>query len=121
MPSQFRNVEAWQRAVALAVDIYRVSATFPTAERFGLTQQIQRAAVSVPSNIAEGRGRGTARDYRNFLFYARGSAHELETQLEIAKLLGYVSIEDAARLTAATNRVQRLINGIIRSIDARST
>ena len=121
MASQFKNVEAWQKAVALAVEIYRVCKMFPRDERFGLISQMQRAAVSVPSNIAEGRGRSTARDYRNFLFHARGSSHELETQIEIARLLGYVADDEASTLTEATNKVQRLINGIIRSLDARES
>lgn len=118
MASQFRNVEAWQKGVALAAEIYRVCAAFPRHEQFGLIQ-MQRAAVSVPSNIAEGRGRATVRDYRNFVFHARGSAYEVETQIEIAKLLGYVDDDLATRLTEKTNEVQRLINGLIRSLEAR--
>jgi four helix bundle protein len=119
MASQFRNVEAWQKGVALAAEIYQVCSTFPRQERFGLVDQMQRAAVSVPSNIAEGRGRSTVRDYRKFVFNARGSAYELETQIEIAKVLGYVDGEMAIRLTEKTNEVQRLINGLIRSLEAR--
>jgi four helix bundle protein len=120
MASEFRNLTAWQKAVALAVDVYRVCETFPRAERFGLIQQLETAAVSVPSNIAEGRGRSTARDYRNFLLHARGSTYEVETQIEIAKRLGYITIEQANALTEAANEVARLINGIVRAIDARS-
>lgn len=120
MASQFRNVLAWQKSVTLAVEIYRICERFPRTERFGLIQQMQRAAVSVPSNIAEGRGRSTARDYRNFLLHARGSTYELETQIEIAKLLGYMNAEEGSALTEATNEVARLINGIVRSIDNRS-
>jgi four helix bundle protein len=117
MASQFRNLEAWQKAVALAVEIYQVCRQFPRSEQFGLIQQMQRAAVSVPSNIAEGRGRATARDYRNFVLHARGSTYELETQIEIVKLLGYIDAERANTLTEATNEVARLINGLIRSLD----
>jgi four helix bundle protein len=119
MASQFRNVEAWQKGVALAAEVYRLCGGFPRDERFGLVQQMQRAAVSVPSNIAEGRGRSTVRDYRNFVFHARGSAYELETQIEIAKMLGYLADEAATRLTEKANEVQRLINGLIRSLEAR--
>jgi len=82
---------------------------------------MQRAAVSVPSNIAEGRGRASARDYRNFLLHARGSSYELETQIEIAKQLGYIRAEEASKLTEDTNRVQRLIHGIVRSLEARES
>ena len=117
MASQFRNLEAWQKAVALAIEIYQVCKQFPRSEQFGLVQQMQRAAVSVPSNIAEGRGRATVRDYRNFVLHARGSTYELETQIEIVKLLGYIDEERATALTKAANEVARLINGLIRSLD----
>jgi len=117
MASEFRNVIAWQKSVALAVRTCRVCDSFPRHEVFGLAAQMRRAAVSVPSNIAEGRGRNTAREYRQFLYQARGSAYELETQIEIARQLGY--LEAAEAMTADVNEVQRLINGIIRSLDAR--
>lgn len=120
MASQFRNLEAWQKAVELAIEIYQVSAQFPRSEQFGLVQQMRRAAVSVPSNVAEGRGRSTVRDYRNFVLHARGSAYELETQIEIVKLLGYIDEERATTLTRDVNEVERLLNGLVRSLDNQS-
>ena len=106
--------------VALVVEIYRVTRAFPSDERFGMISQMRRAAVSIPSNIAEGRGRATVRDYRNFVLHARGSAYELETQIEIARMLAYIDDQRARELTQRANEVQRLINGLARSLEARS-
>jgi four helix bundle protein len=99
--------------------MYRVCENFPRHELFGLAGQMRRAAVSVPSNIAEGRGRRTTGEYRHFLYQARGSSYELETQIEIAKQLGYISREQAGCLTDDVNEVQRLIHGVIRSVSSR--
>jgi len=120
MSSQFRNLLAWQGGVALAVDVYRVCEKFPRAERFGLVQQMQRAGVSIPSNLAEGRGRGTIPDYRRFVLQARGSTYELETQIEIARRLGFMTEEEAIKLTNDANDVERMIHGLIRSLDRRA-
>jgi four helix bundle protein len=116
--STYRTLAAWQRAVELAVSIYAVTKRFPADERFGLTQQLRRAAVSVPSNIAEGRGRGrgTRRDYRHFLLQARGSAYELETAVHIAERLGYLEDDDVGLLREATSGVIRPLNGLIKSL-----
>jgi four helix bundle protein len=116
--STYRTLAAWQRAVELAVSIYAVTKRFPADERFGLTQQLRRAAVSVPSNIAEGRGRGrgTRRDYRHFLLQARGSAYELETAVHIAERLGYLEDDDVGWLREATSGVIRPLNGLIKSL-----
>ena len=84
----FRNLVVWQRAIELNVAVYKLSATFPASEQFGLTQQIRRAAVSVASNIAEGYGRSTKGEYILFLGHARGSNCEVQTQLEISRQLG---------------------------------
>jgi four helix bundle protein len=114
--STYETLVAWQRAVELALLIYAVTKRFPADERFGLTQQLRRAAVSVPSNIAEGRGRGSRRDYRHFLFQARGSAYELETALHIADRLGYLRDNDAPALRQATSAAIRPLNGLIKSL-----
>jgi len=119
MPSNFRNLIAWQKSVDLAVEIYRVTGRFPNSEQFALTQQMKRAAISVSSNIAEGRGRSTARDYRNFLFNARGSAYELESQIEVARKLGYFNDVTADNLIALITRVEQLINGLVRSMNRK--
>jgi four helix bundle protein len=119
MSSQFRNLIAWQKGVDLAVRTYRVCESLPPYERFGLAQQMRRASVSVPSNVAEGCGRGTLPDYRRFLLQARGSVYELETQIEIAKRIGFINETDALGLTSDATDVARLINGIIRELNAR--
>lgn len=110
---------AWQKGVDLAVEIDRVCGNFPRHEQFGLSRQMRNAAVSVPSNIAEGRGRGTIPDYRRFVLQARGSSYELETQIEIAKRLGYMGEAEATNLSENVNEIQRLIHGLIRSLDAQ--
>lgn len=93
----FRDLKVWQRSMALACGVYGITAHFPQAEKFGLTQQMRRAAVSVPSNIAEGRGRRTNKSFALFLSQARGSLNELETQLELfAVSLPWPSASDSA-------------------------
>ena len=93
----FRDLQVWQRGILLVTHIYRATTLFPSEERFGLTVQKRRAAVSVPSNIAEGFGRTSRKDFRNFVLIARGSLNELQTQLVIAQRLHYA---DANSLTA---------------------
>jgi four helix bundle protein len=91
MPSSFKDLRVWQEAMKLSVAEYHQTARFPKHELYGLTQQMRRAAVSVASNIAEGKGRGTDRDFGHFLFHARGSLLELQTQILIAEQLGYLA------------------------------
>jgi four helix bundle protein len=86
----FRDLIAWQKAKVLALDVYLCTREFPKAEIYGLTSQMRRAAVSVPSNIAEGKGRYSQKEFVQFLYHARGSLLELETQLEIAHELSYI-------------------------------
>ena len=87
MLRSFRELTVWQKSMLLATTIYRLTQGFPREEAYGLTSQLRRAAVSVPSNIAEGHGRGTVGEYRQFLWIARGSNFEIQTQLEIARSL----------------------------------
>ena len=109
----YRELIAWQKSMDLVVEIYRVSKSFPDDERFGLISQIRRAAVSVPSNIAEGHARPTA-DFVRFLNIARGSLSEVETQLEISRRLEFITdISDALKLAEETGRI---LNGLIRSL-----
>jgi four helix bundle protein len=98
MVKSFRDLDVWRLAVELAETVYRVTARFPKAELFGLTSQMRRAAVSIPSNIAEGRARDSTREFLHFLAISRGSLAELDTQLELAIRLDYSDSElDAAR------------------------
>jgi four helix bundle protein len=89
----YQQLIAWQKAIALVTHIYSVTAGFPRDEIYGLTSQLRRAAVSVPSNIAEGQGRATKGEFVQFLCHARGSLYEVETQIVIATNLGYISSE----------------------------
>lgn len=114
----FRELVAWRKAYDLALLMYRVTASFPKEERFGLTQQIRRAAVSVPSNIAEGWGRGTTVDYLRFLGLARGSLYETQTQTWIASDLNYV--DDSEEIHERINEVGRLLNALIRSLKEKT-
>lgn len=112
----YRELIVWQRSMDLVVEVYRRTDGFPKSEAFGLTNQMRRAAVSVPSNIAEGQGRSTAKDFAHFLHIARGSLHELETQACIAHRLGYLPDDAAADIAGRTAEVARILNGLIRSL-----
>jgi four helix bundle protein len=106
----------WQKAKALAVDVYRVTEAFPKTELYGLTSQIRRAAVSVASNIAEGQGRLTKGEFQQFLGHGRGSLLELQTQVEIAAELKYMGDADRKSLDSQTAEVLRLLNALIDSL-----
>ena len=115
MTETFRNLIAWVKAKALAKNVYVASNDFPKEEAYGLTIQMRRAAVSIPSNIAEGKGRGTKRDFCHFLMQARGSLYELETQIELALDLNYLSRAKASDLLKDCDEVGRILNGLINS------
>ncbi len=108
------NLQVWQGATDLVETIYRISADFPDSERFGLTSQLRRAAISIPSNIAEGAARRSTPEYLRFLSMARGSLSELDTQLQIAQRLTYLS--DAQNATELATRIFAKLNALIRSI-----
>jgi four helix bundle protein len=107
---------AWQKGIDLCELIYRASAAFPSHELYGLTSQIRRAAVSVPSNIAEGAGRITNGEFVQALGHARGSLLELETQLTIALRFGYLAPSETDTLFEITAEIGRITNGLIRSV-----
>jgi len=106
----YRDLDVWQLAVELTVCVYEITQGFPADERFGLTSQMRRAAVSVPSNIAEGYARDHSPDYARFVSISRGSLSELETQLVIAGRLGYVTREDAKHAWELAQRVGMMLN-----------
>jgi four helix bundle protein len=114
----FRDLFVWQRAMELVEMIYRVSEIFPSKEMFGLTNQLRRAAVSIPSNIAEGQGRNTTTDFLRFLSISRGSLQEVQTQFEIARRLGYIGEESKLELALLSDEVAKLINGLCRSLNS---
>ena len=119
MEWKHRRLEVWQEARQLVRKIYAVSDRFPKAERFGLVDQINRAAVSVPSNIAEGSSRETPADFVHFLVIARGSLAEIDTQLAIAEDLGYVDCDE--ELHSETESLARKINALIRHVRTSTT
>jgi four helix bundle protein len=115
--SNFRDMKVWQRARELAGEIYKETQGFPRAEMFGLTQQMRRAAVSVLCNLAEGQGRWSRADARQFALVARGSLLEIEAQIVIAADLEYIDAPRAQALVDTALEVARMINGLIRHYD----
>jgi four helix bundle protein len=105
---------------AVAVSVYRVTSKFPKHELYGLSQQLRRAAVSIPSNIAEGKGHRSDREFRNFLLHARGSLLEVQTQLMIAQELQYISQEEGNQLLASSDGIGRCLNGLINSVGEKA-
>jgi len=103
-----------------AVTVYRVTNSFPKHELYGLSQQLRRAAVSIPSNIAEGKGHRSDREFRNFLSHARGSLLEVQTQLMIAQELQYISPEEGTGLLASSDAIGRCLNSLMNSIAERA-
>ena len=119
MVRSYRELQVWQDAMALVVQVYEVTKGFPKEELYGLTSQLRRAAVSVPSNIAEGQGRNTTKEFRNHLSIAYGSLQEVETQLEIAHRLQYLSQDQLQQLLELTSKVARMINGLSTALEKR--
>ncbi len=116
MPDSYRDLRVWQQAMKLAVRTYRETECFPAREHYGLTAQLRRAAISVPSNIAEGKGRRTDPEFLTFLFHARGSLLELETQISLAEQLGYLSQFSSRSLLRDTASVGSALTGLINSL-----
>jgi four helix bundle protein len=113
----FRDLTAWQKAMALAEACYALTAAFPQAERYGLTVQIRRAAVSIPSNIAEGHNRRSRQAFANHVGIALGSQAELETQIELAVRLRLVPQKAATPVQSVAAEVGRLLPGLVRSLE----
>jgi four helix bundle protein len=116
MGESYRDLRVWQRAMELVFGVYDVTRSFPKDELYGLVSQMRRAAVSVPSNIAEGKGRLTDRDRAHFYSQARGSLLELETQILIAQRLEYVLEERAKSLIETSAELGRMLNALIERI-----
>jgi len=116
----YRELIAWQKAVDLVTEIYSITKEFPRDEIYGLTSQLRRSAVSVPSNIAEGQGRATKGEFIQFLGHARGSLFELETQIAIAEQLGYITRETESQVALRITEVARILNGLLTSLGISS-
>ncbi len=113
---KYSELIVWQKAMDLVTEIYKVTATFPGEERYGLSSQARRAAVSIPSNIAEGHGRKSTASYLNFLSIAFGSLMELETQIQIAVRLEFIREEKAIALLAQTDEIGKMLAGLKKSL-----
>lgn len=115
----YRDLEVWKRSMALVKSVYTLSGAFPADERFGLTSQLRRSAVSIPSNIAEGRARKSTKDFLRFLNIAYGSLAEIETQLLLSKDMAFAPASEVDALLNETAEIARMINGLTVSLEAR--
>ena len=116
MSASFKDLRVWQESMKFVVDVYRATEQFPRHELFGLTSQLRRAAVSVPSNIAEGKGYRSDREFGNFLPHARGSLLEAQTQVTIAKELQYLNDEEAICILESSDTIGRSLNSLINAM-----
>jgi four helix bundle protein len=119
MAQHYKDLIAWQKAMRLVTCVYSVTDSFPRRELFGLTSQLRRAAVSVPSNIAEGQARFSHKEFVHFLRNARGSLAEVETQLLIARDLQYLNASEAAQISVDVNEVSRILVALTSAIQAK--
>ena len=117
MLKSFKELNVWQKSYDLCLKAYRITSKFPKDERFGLTSQIRRSAVSIPSNIAEGYGRKTTIDYIRMLCIAYGSICELETQVLLAGDLGFIEKKDIGATKADITEVERMLKALIKSLE----
>ena len=114
---EYKKLEVWKEAVDLAEKIIKMSQQFPTEARYGLTSQINRSAISIASNIAEGAGRNTTGEFKNFLGIANGSSYELDTQILIGYRIGYLTKEQFDILSDKTDKVQKMIYKLKQSLN----
>ncbi len=112
----YKDLTVWKKSIELVVELYHITKKFPSSELYGLTSQMRRAAVSISSNIAEGKARGTRKEYRHFLYNAFGSGSELETQIEIAKKLKFVEENDIQTTACLLEEILKMLNVLIRKL-----
>jgi four helix bundle protein len=116
MSGDYRNLIVWKKAMELVKGVYTLTENLPETEKFGLISQIRRSAISIPSNIAEGKRRGSDKDFKRFLLIAFGSGAELETQIEIVKMLNLVNNYDFSKIDNDIEEVMKMLNGMINKI-----
>lgn len=114
--SHFRKILVWQKSITLVTKIYKATRTFPKEETFGLTSQIRRSSISIPSNIAEGSGRESTKDFLRFLYISLGSLFEMQTQLEIAKNIIYINQEEFNNLYEDSREIERMLASLIKKL-----
>ncbi len=119
MIHNYKELDVWKRSVAFTTELYKLTARFPETERFGLVSQIRRAAISVPANIAEGWGRGSTREYIQFLTIARGSLMKLETHLIVGCNLTFLTQDDSKLASKAIEETGKMLNGLIGALKSR--
>ena len=113
----YKDLLVWQKGIALVKQVYRITRTFPADEKFGLVSQIRRAAVSIPSNVAEGQARDTTREFIQFVSVAEGSLAELDTQMIIATELGYCRTSDTQEVVELISELRKMLNGLRRRLE----
>ncbi len=119
MLKNYKELKVWQKSYHLCLEIYRITNKFPIEEKYSLTSQVRRAAVSIPSNIAEGYGRRTTPDYVRSLYIAYGSNCELDTQIDLSCDLGYLNKDDEKKLKDSIREVERMLMALIKSLQNR--
>ncbi len=112
----FRDLLIWQKAMLLVTKTYATTSSFPKEELFGLTSQLRRCAISIPSNISEGFGRGSNKDYHRFLSISMGSLFEFQTQIEIASNLNYISVENFNEIFDESRELERMLSSFIKKV-----
>ncbi len=117
----FKDLRVWQKGIEIVIDAYALTKKFPKEELYSLTTQIKRSAVSIPSNIAEGQGRNSTKDFLRYISIAYGSLLELETQVSISEMLGYLSGNETRFLLEKCAEVGRLVNGLRNSLERKIT
>ena len=117
--NSYRDLTVWQLAMQLTEDVYRITSTFPNKEIYALTNQLQRAAVSIPSNLAEGHARSSTKDYLRFISIAMGSLAELETQIELSKRLGYIDQSKLGEMLAKADELGRMLQSLRKALKSK--
>ena len=117
MEKPHKKLDAWKLSMDLVIDVYQTTDKFPRQEQYSLTGQIRRAAISIPSNIAEGAARQTKKEFSNYLHIAQGSLSEFDTQLELARRLGYLDDESWRILDQQMERIDKVISGLIHHVN----
>lgn len=115
----YQDLDVWRKAMALTKDIYRITSSFPGEERFGLTNQMRRAAVSIPSNVAEGHARVGRNEFRHFISVAMGSTAELETQILLSADLGYLQESEKENLSMRLDTIGKMLRGLYKSLSTQ--
>ena len=119
MPRTHKDLDVWKKSINFVTSIYKTTKMFPKEELYGLTSQIRRASVSIPSNIAEGAVRKGRREFEQFLYISLSSAAEVDTQLIISKNLGFIDEQEFSVLTSELDSISKMIQGLIKSLDKK--